>query len=74
MEIFTSNFRNYNTEYISFFSIQVIQSYPDKPGYVLLNEHPLLALAGDSFASESNFEGCIEAAIETVKKICALNT
>jgi hypothetical protein len=31
----------------------------------------LLVLAGDSFAAESNFEACIEAAIETVKKISA---
>jgi hypothetical protein len=34
----------------------------------------LLVLAGDSFAAESNFEACIEAAIETVKKICELST
>ncbi|CAF1328625.1 unnamed protein product [Rotaria sordida] len=61
-----------NTKYHKWKYSQVIQSYPDTPGYVLLNEHPLLVLAGDSFAAESTFEGCIEAAIETAKKICEL--
>jgi hypothetical protein len=58
---------------VLFHSFQITQPYPDKPGYVLLSEQPLLALAGDGFAAESNFEACIEAAIETVKKIRALS-
>ncbi|UJR26870.1 hypothetical protein I4U23_008181 [Adineta vaga] len=63
-----------NTKYHKWKYSQIIQSYPDKPGYILLNKEPLLLLAGDSFAKESNFEGCIEAAIETVKSIHALNS
>ncbi|CAF4858352.1 unnamed protein product [Rotaria sp. Silwood1] len=61
-----------NVKYHKWKYSQVIQSYPDKPGCVLLHEHPLLVLAGDSFAAESAFEACIEAAIETVKKISDL--
>jgi len=60
-----------NTKYHKWKYSQIIQPYPDKPGCVILNKNPLLVLAGDSFAAESNFEACIEAAIETVKKICA---
>lgn len=57
-----------NTKYHKWKYSQVIQSYPDKPGYVTLNDQPLLLLSGDSFAGESKFEACIEAAIQTVKK------
>jgi len=63
-----------NTKYHKWKYSQIIQSYPYIPGCVILNKNPLLVLAGDSFAAESNFEACIEAAIETVKKICALST
>ncbi|CAF3332454.1 unnamed protein product [Rotaria socialis] len=61
-----------NVKYHKWKYSQVIQSYPDKLGCVVLKENPLLVLAGDSFAGESNFEACIEAAIETVKKIGGL--
>ncbi|CAF0884173.1 unnamed protein product [Adineta steineri] len=63
-----------NTKYHKWKYSQVIQSYPNQPGYVVLNEHPLLMLAGDSFAADSNFEACIQAAIESVKKIHPLTT
>ncbi|CAF0734185.1 unnamed protein product [Adineta ricciae] len=63
-----------STKYHKWKYSQVTQSYPDKSGYVLLNEQPLLMLAGDSFAAESNFEACIEAAIEAVKKIRELSS
>ena len=61
-----------NTKYHKWEYSQVIQSYPDKPGCITLNDKPLLLLAGDSFARESNFEACIEAAIQTVNSFLFL--
>ena len=49
-----------------------MESYPDSPGCLVLKEHPLLVLAGDSFATDSTIEPCIEAAVEAVKRIIAV--
>ena len=47
---------------------QVSRPYPGAPGYVLLSERPLVVATGDAF-TESNFEGCLQAAQETTKLV-----
>ncbi|CAF1388099.1 unnamed protein product [Didymodactylos carnosus] len=50
---------------------QITQPYSGKPGYLILNEKPLLLLTGDGFA-ESNFEACVEAATKAVDRFCQM--
>lgn len=50
-------------EYIVDF-LQVHKAYEGGPGCVVLNEKPLIVLAGDAF-SQSTMDGCIESALCT---------
>jgi len=41
---------------------QVSSHYPGAPGHIVLNQDPLLVLAGDAYAGSSNFDGCANSA------------
>jgi hypothetical protein len=47
---------------------QVVKPFPGSPGYVTLNESPLLIAAGDGFV-HSNFDGCVTSAMSVVKAV-----
>ena len=47
---------------------QVFKPYKGTPGFVVLNENPLVVVTGDAFV-HSNFEGCIEAALAVANNL-----
>ncbi len=52
--------------------LQVFKAYQGKPGAVVLQDSPLLVLAGDGFVN-SGFDNCIESATKVVEHIVCYN-
>lgn len=52
---------------------QVHNAYEDSPGCVVLNENPLILLAGDAF-SHSTMDGCIQSAISTKEALLKVHS
>ncbi len=47
---------------------QVTESYPGRPGFVVLRSSPLLVASGDAFV-HSNLDGCLAAAQKAAQAV-----